>query len=187
MKFSESLDAIAPALAKAQGQIEGAVKDKVNPAFRSRYADLGAVWDAIRKPLTDEGISVIQELVSEGERIGCSTMLLHSSGQYILHDTFWLTPVKHDPQGAGSCATYCRRYSLMAASGIAPIDDDGNDASGKKVVDPELKEKVEKCASLDELTKMFRGLPESSRSAMREVFASRRAAIEATKPETEAA
>lgn len=131
MQRSESIAAIAAALAKAQGAIEGAVKGNTNPAFRSKYADLGAVWDAIRDPLSGNGLSVLQQLSTEESRVACTTIILHSSGEWIEFAPFVVPVSKADAQGFGSAATYCRRYSLMAAVGIAPIDDDGESAVGR--------------------------------------------------------
>ena len=127
---SEQIADLASAMAKAQGAIEGAVKGNINPAFRSKYADLGAVWEAIREPLTANGLSVIQQLSTEENRVACTTMILHASGQHIEFAPFVVPVTKQDAQGFGSAATYCRRYSLMAAVGIAPVDDDGNAAIG---------------------------------------------------------
>jgi len=131
MNRSDSIAALAASLAKAQGQIEGAVKDKSNPAFRSRYADLGAVWEAIRHPLSSHGLSVLQQLSTEDNRVACTTMILHASGEWIEFAPFVVPVSKQDAQGFGSAATYCRRYSLMASIGIAPVDDDGEAAVGR--------------------------------------------------------
>ena len=130
MRTSESIASLAAALAKAQAVIEGAIKDKANPAFRSRYADLAAIWDAIREPLTANGLSLVQmpDMV-EGDPV-LVTRLLHSSGEW-LEGTYPLNPVKQDPQGYGSAITYARRYAAMAVCGVAPEDDDGNAASGR--------------------------------------------------------
>ena len=130
MKTSESIAELAAALAKAQGQIEGAKKGNVNPAFRSKYADLGAVWDAIREPLSVNGLSVIQQMTSSPGQVSCTTLMMHATGQSIEFDAFTVPVAKQDAQGYGSAATYCRRYSLMAAVGIAPVDDDANAAVG---------------------------------------------------------
>ena len=89
MKSSEHLTELFAALAKAQGQIEGAVKDKTNPAFRSKYADLGACWDACRKPLSDNGLAVVQMPHIGPDGWTLETMLTHSSGQW-LSDEFTL-------------------------------------------------------------------------------------------------
>jgi len=155
MRSSESIAALAAALAKAQWEIEGAVKDKTNPAFRSRYADLGSVWDAIRGPMTKHGLSVIQMPHSDPTTFWLTTRLMHSSGEWLEGD-YPLNPVKHDPQGYGSAITYARRYALMAVLGVAPEDDDGNAASGRKTeaaqaapaakpaIAPDLKAKADK-------------------------------------------
>jgi len=130
MTHSEQINEIATALAKAQAEIEGAKKDSTNPHFKSSYADLASVWDACRKALTANGLSVVQGPVSDEGRVGVTTMLMHSSGQW-LESTFFMRPTKDDPQGAGSALTYARRYALAAMVGVAPEDDDGNAASEK--------------------------------------------------------
>lgn len=129
MTHSESINELAAALSKAQAVISGAVKDSTNPHFKSKYADLASVWDACRKPLTDHGLSVAQTAgTTENGLVRVSTMLMHTSGQWITDDLI-LKPTKDDPQGFGSCITYGRRFSLAAIAGVAPEDDDGNAAS----------------------------------------------------------
>jgi hypothetical protein len=133
MNQSESIAALSAALAKAQGVMEGATKDSSNPFFKSKYADLSSVWDACRKPLSDNGLSVVQtsEFIPEHPDMVCiETLLCHSSGEWI-KGRLAVKPVKADPQSVGSCITYLRRYSLQSIVGIAPEDDDGNAASGK--------------------------------------------------------
>lgn len=134
MNTSPELDKIAPALAKAQSVIEGAAKAKVNPHFRSKYADLAACWDACREELTSNGISVIQALKPSTEGITVQTRLQHASGQFVEDEGLFLPASKHDAQGYGSALTYARRYGLCAMVGIAPEDDDGNAASKGKTV-----------------------------------------------------
>lgn len=125
---SDSLDKLATALAKAQAEIEGAVKDKSNPAFRSKYADLGAVWDAIRDPLTKNQLSVVQFPRRTQTGVAVKTMLLHASGQWIAGE-MEVPCTKQDAHGVGSATTYARRFSLSAVVGVAPMDDDGNGAT----------------------------------------------------------
>lgn len=140
MRTSEQINEIAGALAKAQGEIEGAVKGSVNPHFRSKYADLGAVWDACREALTKNGIAVIQPVVrTEGGPTVTITRLVHSSGQWMEDGGIPLILSKEDMQGLGSALTYSRRYGLMAMVGIAPEDDDGNAASRPATTQPERK------------------------------------------------
>lgn len=132
MKSSDTLAALAPAFAKAQGAIEGAMKDKTNPAFRSKYADLGACWDACRDELTRNGLSVIQAPQPCEDGVTIVTRLLHASGEWIEDGGLHLPATKKDAQGFGSAMTYARRYALCAMVGIAPEDDDGNAASKRK-------------------------------------------------------
>ena len=116
------------ALSAFQGDIESVAKSKSNLFFKSKYADLAACWDMIRKPLAKHGLTVTQLPIGrEGNLI---TILGHKSGAY-LQFGHALTPVKDDPQGHGSSITYNRRYCLTAVLGLAQDDDDGNAASAK--------------------------------------------------------
>jgi hypothetical protein len=125
----QNVKELATALAKAQAQIKSAMKDSVNPHFKSKYADLSAVWEACREPLTKNGLSVIQTTDFDSGEVWLRTVLLHSSGEQ-LEGRYPLRPIKQDPQGFGSAITYARRYCLAALVGVvADEDDDGNSAS----------------------------------------------------------
>jgi hypothetical protein len=129
-EFKSPYAAFYEDLAKAQAEIEGAKKDSANPHFRSKYADLASVWDAIREPLTKHGFCVTQELTDAAE--GCvrlMTTLGHKSGQVISSAFSLKLKDPTNPQAAGSAITYMRRYALMAVTGVAPVDDDGNAAT----------------------------------------------------------
>jgi len=130
MVHSEQLNELAAALTKAQADMDGAKKSSANPFFKSKYADLSAVWDACREPLTKNGLSVVQTAGMEGDSVTITTMLLHSSGQWI-RDTLTMKPKDTTPQGVGSTITYGRRYALSAIVGVAPEDDDGEAAQGR--------------------------------------------------------
>lgn len=132
MLKSEQINELAAALAKAQGQIEGAKKSSSNPFFKSKYADLAECWNTCREALTANGISVIQmpEEINENGRLNITTMLAHSSGQYI-SSTLTMTVTKLDPQAIGSAITYGRRYALAAMVGLAQEDDDGETAMAR--------------------------------------------------------
>lgn len=140
MLKSEQINELAAALAKAQGQIEGAKKSSSNPFFKSKYADLAECWNTCREALTANEISVIQmpEEINENGRLNITTMLAHSSGQYI-SSTLTMTVTKLDPQAIGSAITYGRRYALAAMVGLAQEDDDGEKAMAR----PKDKESVE--------------------------------------------
>lgn len=135
MQTSEVITELATALSKAQGEISNAIKNSANPHFKSRYADLAAIWDVIREPFAKNGLSVIQSfgvqfLEKGGAVVTTKTLLMHSSGQWF-RDEFPLRVAKDDPQAIGSATTYGRRYTLQAIGGVAGEDDDGNAASGK--------------------------------------------------------
>lgn len=122
------LNELAAALAKAQGQICNAVKGADNPYFKSKYADLAAVWDACRGPLSANGLSVIQNPKANGKVVTIETVLLHSSGQWFSGE-LTIEAKDSSPQSIGSAITYGRRYALSAFVAIAAEDDDGNAAT----------------------------------------------------------
>jgi hypothetical protein len=127
---SDQINELSAALAKAQAAMSFAKKDSANPFFKSNYADLASVWDACRKPLTDNDLSIVQLPEMSESGLCMRTMLLHSSGQYI-SSVFNMPLVKNDPQSYGSAMTYARRYSLAAITGVYQDDDDANNATGK--------------------------------------------------------
>jgi hypothetical protein len=87
------------------------------------------VIDAAKKILSENGLSVTQLPSSNSEQVIVTTMLMHSSGQWI-SDILTLKPTKTDPQGMGSAITYARRYAYSAIIGMSTEeDDDGNSAS----------------------------------------------------------
>ena len=124
MKTSESIAALAAALCKAQSQMGGAAKSADNPFFKSKYADLSSVVQAVKQPFADNGLSYVQFPISTQSAIGVVTRLMHESGEWIEQD-YYLPLQKLDPQAAGSAITYARRYSLQAVAGIPAEDDDG--------------------------------------------------------------
>jgi len=133
MNKSESIAGLAAALAAAQGVMKGALKDSANPFFKSRYADLASVVEAIRAAFSANGLSYIQTVEpSDKDEVRVETTLLHASGEWISCGILSLPVSKIDAQGYGSALTYARRYSLSAAVGVAPEDDDGNAASAAK-------------------------------------------------------
>lgn len=131
MKTSDSVIKISAAFVKAQGEITGAAKDSTNPAFKSRYADLASVTDAIRPAAARHGLGYLQDATMiEGGKLLLVTRIIHESGEFFEFE-MTMPVTKLDVQGAGSVITYSRRYALSAAWGVAPLDDeDGNAASG---------------------------------------------------------
>lgn len=131
MTQSEQINELAAALSKAQGEMQAAIKDKINPFFKSSYADLGSVWDAARPVLSKYGLCVMQTTELISDRIVMVTTLAHTSGQW-MKSYLPLNPAKNDSQGIGAAITYLRRYSLSAIVGVVcDEDDDGETAVGR--------------------------------------------------------
>ena len=180
MNQSESIADLAAALSKAQASITGALKDSANPFFKSKYADLASCWDACRKPLTDNGLAVIQTIEAGEGRAVLVTTLAHSGGEWIKSYCPILT--KDDsPQALGSAITYARRYALAAMCGLAQVDDDAEAAQGRHKVsapqNPELLAKIAATATAEELSKLYNAVPQDVREAHIEVFKARKKVI----------
>lgn len=152
MEMSDKINALAEALAKAQGEMKNAAKSSDNPYFKSKYADLAEVLNVAREPLSKNGLSIMQanEGVANGY-MSVTTLLMHSSGQYI-KSTGSFPVGKQDAQGNGSALTYARRYSLAAMLGIAQEDDDGNSACAPEA--PKQKPKAQPQATGDKFVKI---------------------------------
>jgi len=178
MKMSETISALASALSKAQGMIDDATKTGLNPAFRSKYADLASVRAAIREPLAVNDLSVVQGPRRADGGVEVETMILHKSGEWISECVF-IPVTKNDAHGMGSGITYARRYGLMALLCIATDDDDGNAAVQSAPATPAKKaapkadpEKVmasgEVAASkgTDSLREWYKKLPNNERGAI---------------------
>lgn len=122
---------LAKAFIAAQKASEAIKKANTNPAFKSKYADLAAVVEAVVPALNNAGVGVLQFPAYDGDMVGVTTTLIHESGSSVT-STLLMRPSKSDPQGVGSATTYARRYSLLAMTGAAPEDDDGQAASGPR-------------------------------------------------------
>ncbi len=120
---------IATAFVRAKREFGPALKAKTNPAFKSKYADLAACLEAVDGALLANGVALYQETSEDESGVTVETVFLHESGEYLRCGKLHVPASKQDPQGYGSALSYARRYSLMAACGIAAEDDDGNAAS----------------------------------------------------------
>lgn len=128
---SEQINELVKALVEVQRNMAPVIKGKSNPFFKSKYADLTSIWDALRESLADNGLAVLQTNDGEAENaVTIVTTLAHTSGQWI-RGRLHMPLAKNDPQGVGSAITYGRRYTLAAMLGVAPEDDDGEGAMGR--------------------------------------------------------
>jgi hypothetical protein len=140
MQTSPSVKELAAAMVKVQKTMRPALKDATNPHFKSKYADLAAVWDACRGPLTDNSITVWQDVTSDEKGVSVCTRLVHSSGEWAEFGPITVPLTKQSAHEVGSATSYGKRYGLAAAVGVVcEEDDDGNAASGHKPTHQETK------------------------------------------------
>lgn len=130
MKTSESIAALAASLATAQGELKNVEKGKINPHFKSRYADIADGLDVVRPVFSKHGLSVVQatDYMPDTGVFVLVTRIIHKSGEWI--ESTYPLPTNGKPQDVGSALTYARRYALFSLAGVAGTDedDDGNDA-----------------------------------------------------------
>ena len=134
MRTSENIDQLATALAAAQAEMKNAKLNKVNPHFKSKYADLAEIRDTVTPSLTKHGIALIHGTEPMENALHVVSRLMHKSGQWA-ESRF---PVPYDkPQAMGSGITYGKRYNQAALANIAADeDDDANTANEKAVEKP---------------------------------------------------
>jgi len=148
---------IATALLKAQTEMSNPKKDATNPFFRTKYADLNSVREAVIPILNNNGIVVLQPIKNiDGKNFVC-TMLLHETGEMLESFIEIVYNKSNDAQAQGSGITYARRYGLQSFVCVGADDDDGN-----KAVDPNTL-KLKACKTLDELSKVFKSIANPSK------------------------
>lgn len=137
MKRSEQINEIAAALAKAQVEMHNPAFDSQNPHFRSKFASLASVRNAVVPLLAKHGVFITQELTRAEGGMATTTVLMHSSGQWIEYDPLVMPMMKDDAQGAGSASTYGKRYAMQGvAAVVGDEDDDAEGAVDRGRVDP---------------------------------------------------
>lgn len=127
--MSSTIGSLAKAMSKAFAEIESAKKDKQNPHFKSWYADLASVVEAIKPALKTNGLWFSQISHNIADHAAIETIIIHESGETMSTGIVAVPVAKRDAQGFGSALTYARRYSLSAAFGVCGEDDDGNAAT----------------------------------------------------------
>jgi hypothetical protein len=133
MEKSDSIVKLSKALVKMQSEMGAASKSSDNPFFKSKYADLNSVWEAVAEPLHNNGLAVTQlvgEYVDGTQSL--ESVLIHESGEWISCKSS-IPLARKDPHGAGSGITYLRRYNLASLTGcLSELDDDANAAADPK-------------------------------------------------------
>ena len=177
MDMTNANPQLMAALATAQAEIENATKGSINPAFRSRYADLAEILNTCRPVLAKHHICIMQSTGFDGSTVSVCTVLAHKDGGWV-SSTASCVPAKTDAQGIGSSTTYLRRYSLAAMCAVAQEDDDGNSAqhAGKpapmsaRKPEPEryldARQALRDAGSLSELGAIWRDLSADARKAL---------------------
>lgn len=131
MEKSETITSLAKALIDFNGRVSKISKDAKNPFFKSNYASLSNIQDAISKPLAESGLVYSQMPTGVN---GLCTILIHAeSGEYLMDSYTMPVSKQNDPQAVGSAITYAKRYALAGILGLnIDDDDDGNKASNKQ-------------------------------------------------------
>ena len=145
---------IAAAFVKSQRQFGPALKTSTNPHFKSKYADLANCIEAVIGALNDNGIGLMQRTYECKDGVMVETMLVHESGEVMECGMLHVPATKMDAMGFGSALTYARRYSLLAATGLAPEDDDGVAASRRTEIKSTVNENqiLDLMAAMDEVS-----------------------------------
>lgn len=150
MNKSNSIGAIAKALAAFHVKVGKIKKDATNPFFKSKYASLSNILDAITIPLAESGLTFTQFPTEDN---GLISILMHESGEFI-ESCYSMKPVKDDPQGRGSALTYQRRYALAAILGLnIDEDDDGNAATQPPAAQPKKQQSFQTKVASDMILK----------------------------------
>lgn len=161
---------IAKAFVNAQKGFGAALKTSTNPHFKSKYADLSACVEAVIDSLNNNGIALMQKTYECNDGVMVETVFVHESGEVIDCGLLHVPASKQDPQGYGSALTYARRYSLLAATGLAPEDDDGVNIISASML-PDASKLLEAAKTIDELkTAYAKGLAMLKSDADKKAF-----------------
>ena len=161
MNKSPSIANLAAAMAKAQAQMHNPRFDSTNPHFKSKFASLAAVREAVIPVLAKHGLSLTQFPVTHEGSAGCVNHLAHESGEW-MEETFLIPTDKNNAHGYASALTYAKRLSMQSVAGVVgDEDDDGNAAAdGVKPVPNEimgkLASRIQNATSADELSAIWK-------------------------------
>jgi hypothetical protein len=183
METSNTTKELTLALCQFQSSQLKAAKANNNPAFKTKYAGINEVLDAVLPTLTEAGLCFVQ--FPDGEAL--TTRLMHTSGEW-MQASYALKPSQNTPQASGSALTYARRYALLAVLGLGTEDDDGNAASvpPARTQSPllsgiQIRERLAAATSTVELRELWEGASEAHRAdqKMKDAFSAARARVDA--------
>jgi len=161
---------IATALVKAQSEMSNPTKGNTNPFFKSKYADLNAVREAVIPVLNKNGISVLQPLVHINGKNFVNTILLHESGEMMESFTEIIYNKQNDAQAQGSGITYARRYGLQSFVCVGADDDDGNKASQPTKIDAtRLETRLKAVSTIAELGTVYKSFTIDEQKATKDL------------------
>jgi len=161
---------LATALVKAQSEMSNPTKGNTNPFFKSKYADLNAVREAVIPVLNANGISVLQPLVNVNGKNFVNTILLHESGELMESFTEIVYNKQNDAQAQGSGITYARRYGLQSFVCVGADDDDGNKASQPAKIDIlRLETKLKAVSTIGELGTVYKSFTIDEQKATKDL------------------
>jgi hypothetical protein len=185
MNKSESIKDLSAALSKAQAEMKNPHFDSVNPHFKSKFASLGAVLQAVIPVLNKHGIALSQWPISNQGAAGCVTRLSHTSGEW-MEEPFLIPVDKQNAHGFASAVTYSKRIAAQSVAGVVgDTDDDGNTAVGDNVDGKAPKGNGHKSPTTETMTEHLDALPIEVRESLRRTAADIEALID-EKRDTEA-
>lgn len=151
MKTSSEINELAKAMAEAQNKIRPADKDGLNPHFKSKYTSIASVWEALREPMTSNGLTVWQDVTTNEKGVSVETRIVHASGQWVEFGPLTMPVGKQDAQGFGSIISYAKRYALCASIGIVSSDQDDDAGSGVDKKTGEIKNPPKEITPLNQI------------------------------------
>lgn len=156
MQKSNTTAALFKALAGAQGEMPAVKMDAQNPFLKNKYATLGAVIETAKPVLAKHGLAVVQSPVSDGDKIGVTTVITHASGEFI-EETVYIPTTESkglsSAQNAGVVISYLRRYSLQAMLNMYADEDTDAHKPEAKHEPTEAERKANATKAFAELTK----------------------------------
>lgn len=161
---SAPIDQLAAALVVALGELTDVPKGrtarvqmKSGGEYRYTYADLGDALEMVRPVLARHGLGVVQPVATGPKGVEVTTVIVHSSGQTMTFGPLSMSAGDTSPQATGSAITYARRYSLLAALGLATEEDDDGQAASARPAKPSSKPAA-KAANSPNLGPLFAAL-----------------------------